>query len=219
MALINRKPRPLTRDSASLRDDQLFIIACDDTYAPKQYFGFFRVPRVRVYVVATQDGGSAAEHVLARIQQFEYEEDDELWMLLDTDHYTQGAHVRSFVQAVADARRRGVHVAVSKPCFELWLLLHHVAENEVSALADASAVEQALRTTLGQYNKTRLREQDYPVSSVVEACKRAEKLDRGSGGGDIPANNVSRVYLVWKAILSKALPSQLTVELREMLPK
>jgi hypothetical protein len=38
MSPIHRKPRPLKRDADSLRDDRLFIVACDDTYAAKQYF-------------------------------------------------------------------------------------------------------------------------------------------------------------------------------------
>jgi hypothetical protein len=33
MSLVQRKARPLTRDAASLRDDRLFIVACDDTFA------------------------------------------------------------------------------------------------------------------------------------------------------------------------------------------
>jgi hypothetical protein len=48
MSLLNRQPRPIPsrdKDPASLRDDRLFIIACDDTYAPQQYFGFFRMTR------------------------------------------------------------------------------------------------------------------------------------------------------------------------------
>ena len=53
MSLIPRQPRPLARDSASLRDDRLFIVACDDTFAPKQYFDFFRLTRVHIHVVPT----------------------------------------------------------------------------------------------------------------------------------------------------------------------
>ena len=85
MSLTHRKARPLTRDAASLRDDRLFIVACDDTYAPKQYFDFFRITRVQVHVIPTPDGSSAAEHVLDRLRNIDHEEDDELWMLLDTD--------------------------------------------------------------------------------------------------------------------------------------
>jgi hypothetical protein len=115
MTLVPRQPRPLTRDKASLRDDRLFIVACDDTFAPKQYFSFLRLTRVKIHVVTTTDGTSAASHVLDRLLQFDHEPDDELWMLLDTDHCAQGTHLGSFVEAIREARRQGVNVALSKP--------------------------------------------------------------------------------------------------------
>ena len=62
-----RKPRPLTRGLGSLRDDRLFIVACDDQYAPKQYFNFLRLPRIQVHVVETPDGKNSASHVLERL--------------------------------------------------------------------------------------------------------------------------------------------------------
>ena len=70
MSLLNRQPRPIPsrdKDPASLRDDRLFIIACDDTYAPQQYFGFFRMTRVQIHVIPTVDGTSAAQAVLERL--------------------------------------------------------------------------------------------------------------------------------------------------------
>src|SRR5580658_7392417 len=112
MSLFPRKARPLSRDTGSLRDDRLFIVACDDTFAPKQYFNFFRLTRVQVRVVETQDGSSAAAQVLGRLLRYDHEEDDELWMLLDTDHCTQGAHLASFVGALQEARRQRVNVAL-----------------------------------------------------------------------------------------------------------
>jgi hypothetical protein len=200
MSLVQRKPRPLSRDAASLRDDRLFIVACDDTYAPQQYFGFFRIPRVQVHVVPTLDGTSAAEHVLARLLQFDHEEDDELWLLLDTDHCAQGPHLASFTAALSEAKRQGVSVALSKPCFELWLLLHHVDETAMGALPEARDVDDKLRATLGAYNKKNLRPDHYPFVSVETACVRAERLDKAVGGGEIPATNTTRVYRLWKAI-------------------
>jgi hypothetical protein len=78
MTLNPRQPRPLVRDAESLRDDRLFIVACDDTFAPKQYFNFYRLPRVQVHIVQTLDGTSAAPHVLDRLLQRDHEPDDEL---------------------------------------------------------------------------------------------------------------------------------------------
>jgi len=218
MSLIQRKPRPIKRDDRSLRDDRLFIVACDDTYAPKQYFEFFDIPRVQVHVVETVGGTSSARHVLDRLLQFERsrEEDDELWLMLDTDHYTSKRHIRSFLAAIKRAKLKGVRVALSKPCFEIWLLLHHLEDAAVTGLADASEVEELLRATLGEYNKKGLKEKHYPIESVPDAIRRAEQLDAAVGGGDIPNGNTSRVHLLWRAIIDKALPSQLPAPLASL---
>ena len=217
MSITQRKARPLNRDSTSLRDTRIFIVACDDTYAPKQYFDFFSITRVQIHIVPTEDGTSSAQHVLNRLLQFTPDEDDELWMLLDTDHHTKGSHLKNFSVTISDAKRRGVNIALSKPCFEFWLLLHHVNESAGSSLKNATEAEVALRTQLGEYDKVNLKEKHWPLASVPEACKRAERLDMTVGGGVIPNGNTSRVYLLWKAIVAKSLPSQLPPELRELL--
>jgi hypothetical protein len=54
---------------------------------------------------------------------------------------------------------------------------------------------------------------------VAEACIRAQRLDESVSGGDIPKANTTRIYLLWKAILSKALPSQLPDDLKELRSK
>ena len=217
MTLITRLPRPLTRDSASLRDDRLFIVTCDDTFAPKQYFNFFRLPRVQIYVVPTTDGTSAASSVLERLLHVDHDDDDELWMLLDTDHCARGAHLASFAGALSEAKRQGVNLALSKPSFELWLLLHHVEETALGVLPSAKHVEEALRARLGEYNKTNLKQAHYPLASVSDACARAGRLDVTVAGGDIPSGNTTRVYRLLKAIAARALPQQLPPELSGLL--
>jgi len=217
MNLVVRKPRPLTRDTGSFRDDRLFIVASDDTYAPKQYFGFFRLTRVQVHVIPTEDGSSAAKHVLSRLLSVDHEPDDELWMLLDTDHYIDGPHRSAFIQTIQDAKQHGVNVALSRPSFDLWLLLHHAAADAVIGLANAAAVAAELRKLLGTYNKSRLAPADYPMAAVAGAYHKAATLDGAVPGGDIPEGNSTRVYRLWKAIAVKALPTQLPVELRALL--
>jgi hypothetical protein len=138
-------------------------------------------------------------------------------MLLDTDHCAQGAHLASFVDALREAKRQGVNVALSKPSFELWLLLHHVEETGVGALSAAKDVEEALRAKLGQYNKTKLKQEHFPLTSVCDACVRAERLDATVSSGDIPNHNTTRVYRLLKAVAARALPPQLPAELRGLL--
>jgi hypothetical protein len=185
-----------------------------DTYAPEQYFGFFKLPRVKVYVVPTTDGTSAARHVLERLLSLDLEDDDERWILLDTDHYVEKQHYPGFIAAISEARQKGVQVALSKPCFELWLLLHHVNEREVARLENAAMVQRQLRVVLNGYNKTRLRPEDFPMASVAAAYECAERLDRVCTGGDKSESNTSRVYLFWRSIIEKSAPAQLPLELR-----
>lgn len=214
MSLTTRKPRPLTRDSNSFRDDRLFIVACDDTYAPKQYFDAFALPRVKVVVVPTTDGTSSAPYVLARLEAFEFLEDDERWMLLDTDHYIDGSHAAKFLQAIQDARQKGIGIALSNPCFDYWLLLHHLDDKDkLVTITDAQSVTVALRETLGAFNKTNIDPKLFPLSSVVKACHLAREIDEQTVGGDRPTSPTSRVYMLWESIVSRAQQSQLPEEL------
>ena len=214
MPLTSRKPRPLVRDSNSFRDDRLFIVASDDTYAPKQYFDAYELPRVKVEVVPTIDGTSSAPHVLARLEAYEVEDDDERWMLLDTDHYVEDSHAATFLQAISQARQKGINVAISRPCFDFWLLLHHLDDrSKLNAITNAKSVLAELRSTLGEFNKTNLDPKLFPLSSVIKACRLARDIDEQTGGGDRPIGPTSRVYMLWESIVSKAQQSQLPEEL------
>ena len=214
MSLTQRKTRPFARGEGSLRDDRLFIVACDDTYAPKQYFNFFRLTRVQVHVVAGTGGAAGA--ILDALLKVEHEPDDEKWLLLDTDHFVSGTHREGFLAVVRAARDKGIMVALSRPCFEAWLLLHHVDEATVTPLRNAGEVENALRQAIGEYNKTKLKTQHYPLSSVALACIRGKRLDEAVEAEDIPSLNSSRVYKLWQAIIQKALASQLPQALADL---
>ena len=117
-----KKPRPLVRDQRTLRDANLLVIATEDTYLPAQYFDLFRNPRVKVQVLPTEDCRSSPEHVMDRLASFtrEYQlaDDDELWLMLDTDHWIGANHIATFANACTQAMKSGVGLAHSNPCFE-----------------------------------------------------------------------------------------------------
>lgn len=194
------RARPLVRETATFRDDRLFIVACEDTYAPKQYFDLFEIPRVQIHVVPTEDGRSSPQHVLERLLSFEHAEYDERWILLDVDHRGTGPHVRGLAQTLSEARRQGVNAAICNPCFELWLLLHHQDEDDCDRFADCSDVEDALRKALGTYNKRRLQPQQFTRRSAADACARARRLDQ-SAPWSIPEMCSAQVYRLLEAIL------------------
>lgn len=196
----------------------MFLIACDDRYAPAQYFELFELPRVRIVVDPTLDTRSAPQHVLSRLierrDQERLDPDDECWLVLDTDHNLQSSHVGTFNQNIRDARRENIKVALSFPCFEIWLLLHHATEAEAASLANCGDIQALIRSKVGSYNKNRLRREHYGEGSALEAILRSERLDTTVRGGDIPQSPTTRVYKLLRAILAKSLPSQLPPELR-----
>jgi hypothetical protein len=91
---------------------------------------------------------------------------DEIWCVYDVDEF-------DVVPAAREAARRHFRLAVSDPCFELWLLLHH--EDCAAFLASYREVERRLRKHLPAYDKARLDFADY-ASGVADAIRRAEKL-------------------------------------------
>jgi hypothetical protein len=81
------------------------------------------------------------------------EEFDQVWCVFDVDQYPDVA------TAVAKARREDVEIALSNPCFEIWLILHFVAH---TAPADTyKALLPMLKKHVKSYDKTRLNFKDY----------------------------------------------------------
>ena len=194
------------------RDARLFVVATEDTCAPKQYFGFFPHPRVHVEVLETHDGHSSPAHVVNRLiayaKDYQIEEDDQLWALLDTDHWVSGNHKAGLIAAIGQARGHGYRVAMSNPCFDLWLLLHHQAVERGHAFDDCATVGQTIRNARGVFNKYNLRPEHYPLPSVTEAIARAKALE--PAGVDVvndfwPESSGTRVYLLIEALRDAGL--------------
>ena len=187
MSLLKRKPLSIGRAQRALRDDRVFVVASDDTYAPEQYFEHLPLPRVRVIVVPTpvNSGESAPGHVVDRLkeafanvsQRKQVQAGDEFWVLLDTDHHFRDNNVAATLEAIRTARQVGFEVAISNPCFELWLLLHHTDVARGTTFSKCGDVEQEIRRVLGQYNKTHIKPGQFPLARVANAIRRARALE------------------------------------------
>ena len=66
--------------------------------------------------------------MIARLDGFkaEYatEEDDQFWLCIDKDHWAEPGHIANLRVVLQHCKQKGYRVAISNPCFELWLLLH-----------------------------------------------------------------------------------------------
>ncbi len=189
---VYRKPARIGRAIRNLRDDRVFVVATEDTHAPEQYFRIFLLPRVKIVVLPTPmgSGKSAPRDVVERLksafegyrQSKEIQPDDEFWVLLDTDHHFGDTHLPSTLTALRDAGNSGFNLAISNPCFELWLLLHHRDVQPASVeFSKCASVNTALRTLLPGYAKNSLRPDQFPLPRIREAAQRAKRLAESSG--------------------------------------
>lgn len=160
---LQRLPRPrLLVVIGSLRTEQDYLIGLRDSARTRavdiQIVRKAKSPRA---VVA-----HAADYVARASADF-----DEVWCVYDVDEFELGPAAR-------EADRRHFELAVSDPCFELWLLLHH--ENCTSFQNGYRELERRLRRHVAGYDKSRLDFADY-AQGVAAATRRAEKLgDNGN---------------------------------------
>jgi hypothetical protein len=211
MSLLNRKPRPIARVELKERDDRIFIIATDDKHAPKQYFDGLEFPRVKVKVLPCEDGKSAPVHVVDSAVAFkarnakecEVLADDEFWLLLDVDHNLKDQHKTGFVTALDKAKKNGFGIAVSNPCFEVWLLCHHADCEKGKGFENGEAVVKQLQAAAGGYDKTNLNSAKFCAHQIPAAIQRARALeiDPKNLKGYWPENPGSRIYPLLEKII------------------
>jgi DNA-binding FrmR family transcriptional regulator len=171
-----RKKRPLERSGGVVRDARLIVIASEDRYAVRQYFEFFRSTQIQFKVLETEAGKSAPQYVLARMDQYREEftlgEDDQFWLVLDTDHWINPAHIANLMAVMQQCGQKGIEVAMSNPCFELWLLLHF-AEFPTEDQLTCDEVAEQIRAAAGSYNKTRVDLLEITHERVGQAIERS----------------------------------------------
>lgn len=115
---------------------------------------------------------------------------DEFWCVFDVDEHPK------LDQAISLAEANGIFVAVSSPCFELWLVLHYRDQTADISCRHAQARAKELtgcKKVLSDVVLERLGEK------YDEATTRAKALDKKhDGDGNPPRTNPSSE--VWKLI-------------------
>lgn len=197
-----RKKRPIERKVEWVRDTSLIVIASEDRYAVKQYFDLFRSTRIQFRVLETEHGHSAPAHVLDRLdgfmQEYNFGPGDEFWLVCDTDHWIDSGHIQNLRQVIQLCRQKGIDVALSNPCFDLWLLLHF-AEFPAKEVSCVSVGDQ-LRSAVGSYNKTRIFNLPFDDDRVWAAIRRSKERPPE---GDIPNAMSTAVHRLLEPLIER----------------
>lgn len=179
-----------------VRNSRLIIIAAEGECTETIYFKALRdyAQNSRVHIVLLereekQKHNSSPEFVFAQLSRYKSENpieyDDELWLVIDRDKWS----LKSLKIVAQNCAQDSVcHLALSNPCFELWLLLHFVdvemeSDDEKILLlhnakigASTTYLQRRMQKVLPGYKKSNYAA-DVMVMNVKEAIRRAEHLD------------------------------------------
>jgi RloB-like protein len=120
---------------------------------------------------------------------------DEFWCVFDVEWPRNHPGLR---EAVRQARAKGIQLAISNPCFELWLILHF--QNQGAWLDNDGA--RRLRRQLDGANDKGLNAAKY-FPLIDDATRRAAELDARhlQDGTALPHDNPSSgMHLLLKSI-------------------
>lgn len=203
-------------------DARLIVIASEGKDTERIYFKAlakeYTNPRVHVHILKRcedEKNNSSPEHVLEQLNeykcQYELEADDELWLVTDKDHWTEAMLSRVATECMQDV---SMHMALSNPCFELWLLLHLVdvssltpeeqllwMENRRKSKSSNPYLKVLLRQKMGSYH-----ESAYDVLTLIQhvevAIERARLLDKNPADR-WPQTLGTRVYLLAESVMNR----------------
>lgn len=179
--------------------------------------GEYRNPRVHVCILERPEGeenNSSPEHVYQQLnghkKHFSLEEDDELWLVIDKDCWTESMLSEVSAKCVQDGM---LHMALSNPCFELWLLLHLVdihslsnkekeewAANRKTSKRTDPLLKKRLRKELGSYSESKY-DTSLFLANVTKAIEQAKSLDTNPSDR-WPQTLGTRVYLLAESIMN-----------------
>lgn len=131
---MERKKRGYKRLVEKKRDYRLFAIACEGSVRERDYFECFEVlsSRISVDLIADVDDegnvvvshNSSPDHVLQRAQVYADNTDlidgDQMWVVVDVDRWPE----EQLSILAQECYSRGWNLAISNPCFEVWLCYH-----------------------------------------------------------------------------------------------
>lgn len=183
------KSRTGRRKPGSRQLAKRILVVCGGRKTEITYLDGLRIWARNAAVKLTFKGDGRAPEQVVDLAYGMWVEDrdafDEVWVVLDEDDF-------DLAPALVKARRRKIRLAFSKPCFELWLLLHF--QECGGRLDNYKAVEAKLKKHLPRYDKSDLKFPDYR-DYVADAHRRAKKLDMNHPEGDAenPSTGVWRL--------------------------
>ncbi len=199
--------RGYKRDKPYFRDCRLFAIVCEGSKREPDYFEIFHHLSNRIKVDIIKDSeydadfplNSSPKWVLDRaaryVDYYDLKEDDELWLVIDVDRWGFDS-----IKVIFDhcESHRNWKMAISNPCFEVWLFLHKSEKIDESGASTCKEFKTKISEfDSGGYNCVKF------IKNVKIAIERAEKFD-DNPGYFFPSDKRTKVYQLLKSMIEFA---------------
>lgn len=203
MAPRRRGERPLRRRAPQIDERARFVIFCEGELTEPLYLkAFAALQEVRSTATLDVRGMGCEPRKLVeearnvkRSERRHWTGVTEYWCVFDVEAPTQHARLHDAVQM---ARDNGISVAISNPCFELWLVLHYADHESWIDNDDCRSLRRQHDGSLGKS----LDGAAY-MPRRREAIMRAKQLEtlHASANREFPNDNPSSgVYRLLEAI-------------------
>jgi hypothetical protein len=200
----NRYRRPGRREA--FRDPRpIILIVCEGKKTEPEYFGGFsracQNPRVRLEiapehgvprtVVETARDYKRRGEIEAKRERDENLAYDAVWCVFDVDEHPNVG------EALEMARDNAIDVALSNPCFELWLLLHF---RDNPGMKTRQQMRELLKVYVPDYDKSVDYRATY-LQGYSAAAQRAERIcDAAAEDGEPTRNPTTGAYRLTELI-------------------
>lgn len=129
---MGRVRKPFNRPEGKL-DANLIVIAAEGEVTERIYFEAlakeYDKSSLHIEIIREESGEhkpdpqSVFKKLESFSEQYELEPDDELWMVIDRDYQSWEPKMIKEIAQLCH-QKKGFYLALSNPCFELWLILH-----------------------------------------------------------------------------------------------
>lgn len=196
---MGRKNRSYKK-GAPHRDARLFVIVAEGE-REDAYFSWFneKNQRIQVSIIPREKDKSAPNFFLERIEKFIKDggwspaDDDVLWCVLDVDRWS-----REEIEGLRTIceQHENWNLAISNPCFEVWLLYHN-AQNLPDTGENCARLKQRLHEQLspGGYKLENI------APLVQTAATNARNAD-GNPQGHFPNRMNTKLYLLAEQMIA-----------------
>ncbi|WP_019176248.1 RloB family protein [Methanomassiliicoccus luminyensis] len=182
---------------------KLLYLVCEGERTEPIYFNNFRTPECDFRIIILSDHNNDPIGLVSRAikviddEVFDSEYGDQVWCVFDVDQNSD----EKLQAALGMATDRGISIALSNPCFEIWYYIHFTFCSSKLSRQDLLV---KLDNYIKDYNKT-MNVFECTKDMLPMAIKNAKKLNKMHEGAAVAligtgSNPSSQVYRVIETI-------------------